>query len=93
MDHIKIAIEKAGGPTKVAALLGCSVQAVCFYRDGKRSFPVERCATLETASGIRRWDMRPDDWHLIWPELVGSPGAPKPPRIKPSMSGSCAATP
>lgn len=23
------------------------------------------------------WDLRPDDWHLIWPELIGSTGAPE----------------
>lgn len=22
------------------------------------------------------WDLRPDDWHLIWPELIKTPGAP-----------------
>ncbi len=24
-----------------------------------------------------RWDLRPNDWHLIWPELIGTDGAPK----------------
>jgi len=40
--------------------------------------PVERCVQIEraTAGAVRRWDLRPDDWHLIWPELVGSEGAP-----------------
>lgn len=23
------------------------------------------------------WDLRPDDWHLIWPELIGVEGAPE----------------
>ena len=22
------------------------------------------------------WDLRPHDWHVIWPELVGAVGAP-----------------
>lgn len=76
MSAIKTAIEKVGGPTKAAGLLGCSVQAACFYRDGKRSFPVEFCARLSAASGVPRWEMRPDDWQAIWPELVGADGAP-----------------
>jgi DNA-binding transcriptional regulator YdaS (Cro superfamily) len=76
MSAIKTAIEKVGGPSKAAGLLGCSVQAACFYRDGKRSFPVEFCARLSAASGVPRWDMRPVDWHVIWPELVGTEGAP-----------------
>lgn len=29
-----------------------------------------------TARAVRRWDLRPKDWHLIWPELIGSEGAP-----------------
>lgn len=38
---------------------------------------------LESASSgsIRRWDLRPDDWHMIWPELVGTEGAPSIPDL------------
>lgn len=25
---------------------------------------------------VPRWDSRPKDWHEIWPELIGSEGAP-----------------
>ena len=31
-----------------------------------------------TAGAVRRWDLRPDDWHRIWPELIGTDGAPSP---------------
>lgn len=33
---------------------------------------------LEPATGfqVRRWDVRPDDWHEYWPELIGTEGAP-----------------
>lgn len=31
---------------------------------------------LATDGQVRRWDTRPDDWHLIWPELIGAEGAP-----------------
>jgi len=36
------------------------------------------CAEVERvmAGAVRRWDLRPDDWHLIWPELIGMDGAP-----------------
>lgn len=30
----------------------------------------------ESNQQVRRWDLRPDDWHLIWPELIGTEGAP-----------------
>lgn len=38
----------------------------------------ENCVALEqvTNGAIRRWDLRPNDWHLIWPELIGIDGAP-----------------
>ncbi|MEN9316500.1 MAG: hypothetical protein RIS35_2893 [Pseudomonadota bacterium] len=37
------------------------------------------CVQIEraTSGAVRRWDLRPDDWHLIWPELVGTEGAPE----------------
>lgn len=76
MTALERAIDEYGGPTKVALLLGVSPQAVCFWRDGKRTFPVEHCATLDGVTSIRRWDLRPDDWHRIWPELIGAAGAP-----------------
>ena len=31
---------------------------------------------VATAGDVRRWDLRPDDWHRIWPELIGTDGAP-----------------
>ncbi|RZL40148.1 MAG: hypothetical protein EOP35_01700 [Rubrivivax sp.] len=33
---------------------------------------------IEEATGkaVRRWDLRPKDWHLIWPELKKAKGAP-----------------
>jgi len=78
MNQIEAAIEAAGGPSRVAKELGVSVQAVCFWRDGKREIPPEHLAILEGLCGgaVRRWHMRPKDWHLIWPELVGMQGAP-----------------
>lgn len=34
----------------------------------------------ETGGRLRRWHVRPKDWHLIWPELVGTEGAPPVPQ-------------
>ena len=38
----------------------------------------ELCVLIERACARRvmRWNLRPDDWHLIWPELIGADGAP-----------------
>lgn len=45
---------------------------------GLKSLSPEVCAQaeLKSAGAARRWDLRPDDWHRIWPELINSPGAP-----------------
>lgn len=38
----------------------------------------ENCVSIEraTAGAVRRFDLRPHDWFLIWPELIGAVGAP-----------------
>ncbi|WJJ94022.1 transcriptional regulator [Neopusillimonas aromaticivorans] len=35
------------------------------------------CVSIEKESGgaVTRRDLRPDDWHEIWPELKGPPNA------------------
>lgn len=40
--------------------------------------PAEVCAAVEKALGhkLRRWHLRPTDWHQVWPELVHAEGAP-----------------
>lgn len=46
-------------------------------QNGREPSP-ELCVRIENATSakVRRWDLRPTDWHLIWPELVGLDGAP-----------------
>ena len=38
----------------------------------------ENCTAIEqaTAGKVMRWDLRPEDWPRIWPELIGREGAP-----------------
>lgn len=82
----------------MAAILGVTPQAVCFWRDGKRRLPAELCARIEQATGgkVSRRDLRPDDFAQIWPELEAAgpkatdtlpPGVPRdrrdPTRISP----------
>jgi DNA-binding transcriptional regulator YdaS (Cro superfamily) len=45
---------------------------------GARDLSPKECVRIEAASGkeLMRWDLRPKDWHLIWPELIGKRGAP-----------------
>lgn len=36
---------------------------------GNKTPSGEKCAAIERATGISRRLLRPDDWHLIWPEM------------------------
>jgi DNA-binding transcriptional regulator YdaS (Cro superfamily) len=38
----------------------------------------ENCVAIQVATNgaVMRWDLRPDDWNRIWPELIGTKGAP-----------------
>ena len=40
------------------------------------------CVLIEKATGcaVMRWELRAADWHLIWPELIGTDGAPDAPQ-------------
>ena len=48
---------------------------------GLRKLDPATCVRVEsmTRGTLRRWDLRPHDWHEIWPELVGTAGAPEKP--------------
>lgn len=72
MDHktpIELACDAAGGATKLADLIGVSVQVVSNWKE--RGIPIERCVAVENATGgkVTRRELRPDDWRSIWPEL------------------------
>lgn len=77
MDHSAL-IDLLGGPAKVARRIGTSMASVSEWRrngipDGR---VIELAADIERAGGPSRTTLRPDDWHLIWPELIGTPGVP-----------------
>lgn len=40
-------------------------------KNGRRKMPPKYCPKIEQATGgqVTRRDLRPDDWHEIWPEL------------------------
>lgn len=42
--------------------------------NGRRPLPIKYCAKIELATDgqVSRRDLRPDDWHEIWPELAAS---------------------
>ncbi len=63
--------------------LGLNADQVRQWRHGHddRKPSPANCVAIERATNgvVRRWDLRPDDWQAIWPELVGTKGAPKAP--------------
>jgi DNA-binding transcriptional regulator YdaS (Cro superfamily) len=53
----------------------------CIYT-AKQLAPAS-CVLAERHSGglVMRWDLRPDDWWKIWPELADFDGAPDVPAV------------
>ena len=72
MKKLKAACAAAGGQALLAQRLGVTAAAVNHWVKGLRPVPIQHCAAIERATGgvVTRQDLRPDDWHLIWPELA-----------------------
>ena len=75
-------LSRAGAETAVAlaAAIGVNPDQVRQWRHrhaGRRPDP-RYCVSIEraTAGMVTRQELRPDDWHRIWPELIGTEGAP-----------------
>lgn len=64
--------EKHGRGAELARALPVKAPFVSDWARGKKAVPVARCAAIErvTEGAVTRQDLRPDDWHLIWPELA-----------------------
>ena len=58
-EALKKAIEKAGGMTKLARLVGVTPQCVNGWVSRKR-VPPEQCARIELVTGVNRKKLRPD---------------------------------
>jgi hypothetical protein len=82
---IDAATKAARSVAALAAELGAAASSPSMWKARKSVPPqyavgVERAANRhESGMWVRRWHLRPDDWHRIWPELVGTDGAPPPP--------------
>lgn len=77
--HLKTYIQAArGNGIALAQALGIPPSYLSQMANADRAVTPERASKIEAATGgaVRRWDVRPTDWHLIWPELVGAEGAP-----------------
>lgn len=62
----------------LAEKVGISEQYLYQCLTGRKQMKPEEAVRVEIESerAVRRWHLRPDDWHRIWPELIGAEGAP-----------------
>lgn len=67
-----------GSQSRMAKTMGIPAPMLSQWASGDRPVPAARCAALVAATNneVMRWDLRPKDWHVIWPELIGTEGAP-----------------
>lgn len=70
-DSIYRAASKVGSLASFAKHLGVSKQLVNHWANGSQQVPIPYCPLIESVSdgAAMRWDLRPNDWWLIWPEL------------------------
>ncbi len=66
---------------QIADELGLNEQYLYQCLTGRASMEAKEAVRVEELSGrrLRRWQLRKNDWHKIWPELVKAKGAPKVP--------------
>lgn len=76
------AARHCGGITKLARALGLGQSVVSNWKARDTLIDAEYCTAIDKLPGcpVRRWHLRPDDWHRIWPELIGIEGAPPVPQ-------------
>ena len=63
---------------EISSALGIDEQyAYQISRGIKTASPALARDWNELEPGDALWDLRPNDWHRIWPELIGADGAPE----------------
>lgn len=58
-NNVKIAVERAGGPTKVALLIGCSGAAVHLWIRQRRISDISKAKILAEIAGMDVAELRP----------------------------------
>jgi DNA-binding transcriptional regulator YdaS (Cro superfamily) len=78
MNTVPSAVQKAcetvGSQSALARVADVPPAFVHQWLTGKRPVPANRCVSIEQAThgAVTRKDLRPNDWHLIWPELTNN---------------------
>lgn len=78
MNALETAIDLMGGAGKLAAAIGVGQPSISNWRARGTTPDAAHCVSIERATegAVTRRDLRPDDWHLIWPELAEAATAP-----------------
>ncbi|AYR25783.1 transcriptional regulator [Herbaspirillum rubrisubalbicans] len=87
MKPLDKAIDIARGVSRLADQIGVGQSVVSNWRRRGTLIEPLLCARIEkvTRGEVKRQDLRPKDWHEIWPELVAS--GPITRRDEPSDAG------
>ena len=74
MKALDLAISTVGGVGKLALALGVTQPVISNWRARGTTPDAIHCVAIERATGgaVTRRDLRPDDWHLIWPEMAAA---------------------
>lgn len=72
MNALDLAIEHVGGVGKLAAAINVGQAVVSNWRARETVLDAKHCTAISIATSgiVTRQMLRPDDWQLIWPELV-----------------------
>lgn len=74
MDNALTSYLQANSGAELARRLGVTPTSVSEWKTGRKTPDPERCVAIEqiTNGEVTRIDLRPDDWHRIWPELAAA---------------------
>lgn len=72
--HDFLTNEGWGSATALARAINAHAPDILRWASYERPCPVRRAIQIERATQgqVTRKDLRPDDWHEIWPELADS---------------------
>ncbi|MGI4935545.1 MAG: transcriptional regulator [Janthinobacterium lividum] len=74
---IEQACASVGGQASMAKRLGVAPAVVNQWVKELRPVPIIYCCAIERESGVSRKMLRPNDWHLIWPDLKSRSALPR----------------
>jgi hypothetical protein len=76
--------ERADFAVSVGAVVGHLNNVA--YEQRTASAALTKQIAIQTHRQVAEWDLRPGDWWLIWPDLIGTEGAPTAGPIQPRPS-------